>query len=127
MGWGIALYLLLIADVDRRTLRIPNLLLLPLAVVAVSAAAQTPLAGVAALTAAAPYLLGFLRRACGGGDVKLATCCGALLGSPVAALVAVLLAAVIGLTDCVLAGTERRPHGPALVVATLAVLLLARR
>lgn len=127
MLWPIAIYLLIVAEVDRRTARIPNLLLLPLAVVAVAVMATTPWAGAAALTAAAPYLLGFLARACGGGDVKLAACCGALLGSPVAALVGVLLAGLAGLAACLLTGSARRPHGPALAGATVVVLLLVGR
>lgn len=124
MGWGVMLYLLWIADVDRRTCRIPNLLLTPIAVVGAVAAVQSPLAAGAAVTAVVPYLLGFFRRGCGGGDVKLAACCGALLASPAAAAFAVLLAALGALAGSLLTGIGRRPHGPALIGATVAVSLV---
>lgn len=117
----IAAYLVLLADVDRRTGRLPNRLLTPLLAIALAAACVHPPAVAAALVAATVYLAGFLAHSCGGGDVKLAAGCGALLGSVAAALLAVAAAALLTVVLCL--STRRRavPHGPALVAATLAV------
>ena len=124
MVWFIAPWLMLVAVVDHRTSRIPNALLAPLAVIAVVAIVDRPVAVIGALAAGLPYLVGFVRGHCGGGDAKLAACCGAVLGSPVAALAVVLVAALVSAAECLLTGHDRRPHGPALAGASAAALLL---
>ncbi|GAC57342.1 peptidase A24 family protein [Gordonia hirsuta DSM 44140 = NBRC 16056] len=121
MAWIIACHLLVLADVDRRTGRLPHVLMLPLLVISAIGCVCDPAAGLAATVAAAPYLAGFIVRQCGGGDVKLAACCGAFLGSPVAVLVTVLAAALLTVAGCVLSHSSRISHGPALVLATLVV------
>lgn len=116
---AIAAYLLLLAVLDQRTGRLPNRWLAPLLVVAVAAVCADPVAGLAAAAAAIPYTAGFLAHRCGGGDVKLAAGCGAVLGAPASALLAVLVAALLTLVTCLLVRRSAVPHGPALVVATL--------
>lgn len=121
MALIIACHLLVLAEVDRRTGRLPHILMLPLLLISAVVCVLHPVAGLAAILAAAPYLAGFTVHQCGGGDVKLAACCGAFLGSPVAVLVTVLAAALLSLAGCVLSHSSRIPHGPALVLATLVV------
>ncbi|WP_448223473.1 A24 family peptidase [Gordonia iterans] len=121
MTWALLALLAAVAAYDRRTGRAPNALTLPLLLIAVLAAWEDPVAGLAAVTLTAPYLAGFAARGCGGGDVKLAPGCGVLLGSPSSALVALLLAAVLTVAGCALARRRAVPHGPALVAAALLV------
>ncbi|MFT3715281.1 MAG: A24 family peptidase [Gordonia sp. (in: high G+C Gram-positive bacteria)] len=118
-------WLILLAETDRRTGRLPKTLMAPLLAVAVLVTAGTPSAGLAALAAAVPYLVGYGLRACGGGDVKLAGVCGALVATVPAALVTVLLASVLAAVAGVLTRRRRMPHGPALVTAVVSVAVLA--
>ncbi|MBD0861467.1 prepilin peptidase [Gordonia sp. zg691] len=126
LGW-----LMVIADTDARTLRIPNRLVWPaLWAVAVLSVAH-PAVGVSALVAATPYTLTYLLRWCGGGDVKLAAVCGGLVHRWDEALILVALASLIALAMVGLGSLRGRdkggrehgghPHGPALAGATVVV------
>ncbi|GAB18244.1 hypothetical protein GOEFS_050_00220 [Gordonia effusa NBRC 100432] len=126
-GVGIALWLLALAGVDARTMRLPNRWTLP-ALVAVSAAGIGDVTGgdpttlIAACVAMSPYLTTFGLGHCGAGDVKLAYVLGGIVGDPLTALVLVLLAQVamiIGPSRC--RDSRWVPHGPALVGATILV------
>ena len=97
---------------------------LVLLAVALAAACVHPPAALAALAAASVYLAGFLMHSCGGGDVKLAAGCGAVLGSVTAALLAVAAAALLTILICLVGRRRVVPHGPALVAATLTLGLL---
>ncbi|NLG47484.1 prepilin peptidase [Gordonia sp. (in: high G+C Gram-positive bacteria)] len=117
-------WLLVVADVDRRTGRIPNTLVLPAVVGTAAVAAALPAVGGGAVTLALPYAAAFTVHACGGGDVKFAVPCGGLLADPLTALGAVLVAALIAATTTVVTRRRRVPHGPALAVATGLMLCL---
>ncbi|MFC0315359.1 A24 family peptidase [Gordonia phosphorivorans] len=119
MGWLLAGYLVVLAAVDARTGRLPNVLIGPLLGASALVIAAAPAVGLAALTATVPYLIGFRARGCGGGDVKLAVGCGALLAVPASALLAVATAALLTLAQCRVTGRSAVPHAPALVAATI--------
>ncbi|MCZ4577820.1 A24 family peptidase [Gordonia amicalis] len=127
---SISVWLLTIVVTDARARRIPNVMVWPgLSAVALSAVAQ-PSVGLAAATAATPYLLTFAAGWCGGGDVKLAFACGGLTLSWDTALVMVALAALLSLVAVPVATTAEtsptarsrgRAHAPALVGALIVV------
>lgn len=125
LRWSAVGWLLVIADIDRRTGRIPNALVLPGVAVAAVVSVAAPTVGLAALVAAGPYMVAFSVGLCGAGDVKLAVPCGALLGDPALALGAVLGAALVSALACGVARRRELPHAPALVAATTAVLVVA--
>ena len=120
-----ALIAVVAADVDRRTLKLPNQLVAGIAVVAFGAAiagghAGGALAGSVALTA--PFLVIHLVRPAGlaFGDVKFAAACGVIVGA-----VWWPAASIAGAATCLaLAGRRVRgevgplPAGPLLVLGT---------
>lgn len=127
LSWGAV-----VAVHDWRTRRIPNVLLLFALVPELTMLmwrgegllGQGPLSGLSgALLAAAVFLPGFLLGLSGGGDVKLAACCGLIVGMPgtlLVLLVASILLGVIAVGVLLLrragAGTSRRfAAGPALI------------
>lgn len=103
---ALLLWVLAAAAVDIRQRRVPNALIL---VAAFPAAAALALSGqgllgqdwISSLTGlavgAAVFLPGFLRGAVGGGDVKLAACCGLVLGLSGSAVMALVAAIFLGL------------------------------
>ncbi len=141
LAWSVT-----IAWIDWRTQRIPNgLLLLALVpcLLMLALHAEGPLGAgpvqslTGAIVATVLFLPGFLMKLSGGGDVKLAACCGALLGMP-ATLVMMLLASVLLGAAAVWVMMRRRlghrvasrfAAGPALVsafVAAMAFMAFAR-
>ncbi|MEO9328572.1 A24 family peptidase [Gordonia aurantiaca] len=116
---AILLWLAGIAVTDLRTRRIPNPMVWPGVVAVASTGVAEPGVVLAGLVAAAPYLVAFYTRGCGGGDVKLAFVCGGLALCWDAALTMVALAALIALATAVVTRRSGRgdPHAPALVVA----------
>lgn len=99
--WGVA-----VAVVDWRHHRIPNALLLAALVPELLVLAWTgrglldsePVDSVLGLLiAASVFLPGFLMGLSGGGDVKLAACCGLILGMPGVLLMLVVAAMLLGL------------------------------
>ncbi len=116
--------LVVLAEIDWRTGRLPNALLLPAMAAAAVPVAAHPDCALAAAVATAPYAAGFALRAVGGGDVKLAPICGVLLGAPAEVLVALLAASLFSAVHAGLSRRRRVPHGPALVAATLLVAAL---
>ncbi|ASR03535.1 A24 family peptidase [Gordonia rubripertincta] len=123
---AILFWLLAIAVTDARTRRIPNAMVWPgLGAVAVVAISQ-PAVGLAAGVAAAPYLLAFTARWCGGGDVKLAFVCGGLALRWDTAMVMVACASLVTLVIALTSvGRRGHAHAPALVGALIAVADLA--
>ena len=111
--------LVVLADIDRRTGRLPNVILWPLLGVCTVAAFTTPTIVAAMIFSAAPYLAGFALRRCGGGDVKLAVACGALVCTIPAALLMLLVAGLITVVQCAAVRRSSVPHGPALVAGSL--------
>lgn len=105
------------AVIDARTGRIPNAITVPAIGIVVAAGVAETSVVLAGLACSAVYACAFAFRACGGGDVKLAVVVGGAVGTPVAALGVVVLAAVLSLAAS--AATRRRStvHGPALVGA----------
>lgn len=121
MVWGIACALVVLAEIDRRTGRLPNGVLLPVVAAAAVLVALHPASGAAAAAATVPYGAGFALRAVGGGDVKLAPVCGAVLGAVPPVLLALMLAGLVSAAQAAATGRRSVPHGPALVAATLLV------
>lgn len=127
----ILLWLTRIAVTDVDSLRIPNVQIWPGMCAVIAGAAIHPGVGWAALAAASPYVLGFVLRRVGGGDVKLAAVCGGLSVRWDLALVMVLCASVVAATTALVAVTaarragrevpRRHAHAPALVLGTLLV------
>lgn len=118
----VVLWLTALAEIDRRSCRLPTVLLWPgLAAVGVSAGVRLSVA-LAAVAAASPYLVGWMRGLCGGGDVKLALVLGGMLADPATALVMVLAAQVLGLLNR--RGRHRWPHGPPMIVACAVLLVV---
>ena len=119
----VGLWLSAIAVRDARTRRITNTLLWP-GLIAV-AATGTVSAGVmaAGLLAAAPYLIAWLLRQCGGGVVNLAFVVGGRAADWPLALLIVLLAAAISAVATLATRSSTLPHGPALCAS--AALLVA--
>ncbi len=124
LAWLVAL-----SCYDIRARRLPNALTLPgagaiLLAAGVAGRGQAALAGAAAL--AAVYLMVHLASpaAMGAGDVKLAVGLGGLAGCFgagvwfLAALVAPLLTALLGLGVRAGTGASTVPHGPSMCVAT---------
>lgn len=119
--------------VDLRERRLPNVLTLPAATVAVAAAlwswfdgAIAPLAG--ALLWTAVNGAAFLARGMGAGDVKLAPTLGAVAGwagGLPAVLLAVLAAQLLTLVHAAVARDRTVPHGPAMITAALLAVLAA--
>ncbi|MFW0784929.1 prepilin peptidase [Gordonia sp. CPCC 206044] len=122
----VPVWLAVIAITDRRTGRIPTALVWPGVAAVAAYAAVHPVVAVAAFVTAMPYLGAALARSCGGGDVKLAFAVGGIVADPGVCLCVVLLAAVLSLiTHAVGASVPRaRPHGPALIIATICGLAL---
>ncbi|MGB3302252.1 prepilin peptidase [Gordonia sp. (in: high G+C Gram-positive bacteria)] len=117
-------WLVAIADIDRRTGQIPNALVLPAMVLTALVSVWHPTVGLAAMVAATPYAAAFAMRTCGGGDVKLAIGCGALVSDPTLAALLVVVAAAVSLVLCAVRKRSRLPHGPALAGSTVAFLVL---
>lgn len=131
MLWATALT---ISDIRRR--RLPNVLTVPGAVVIVAVASLGGRGGAALLGGC---LLGGLYLAVhladpvglGGGDVKLAVGLGALTGAlsqevwVLAALAAPLLTAVLAAVSLLVGRGGAVPHGPSMVIASLAAAALA--
>ncbi|EGD56059.1 A24 family peptidase [Gordonia neofelifaecis] len=124
MPWPAVSWLAIVAVVDARTGRIPNTLVIPAVVPAAGAALADTRVVLAVVTATAPYLIAFLARNCGGGDVKLAAPCGALVSDPASAAFLVAAAAVASLVACAVARRRTLPHGPALAAATALMTVL---
>lgn len=103
-------------DITRR--RLPDILTLPAAAVALGVCAVYPV-GLYGLVWPAGYSL--LGRGIGGGDIKLALPLGvgvAVAGGGVfAVLCAVLLASVFTLLALLIRGEERVAHGPSMLTA----------
>ncbi|MEO5310601.1 prepilin peptidase [Corynebacterium sp. c24Ua_83] len=128
--WGIALFI-----IDARTSRLPNHLTLPaipaagfVSVLIPGANGWALLGGVAWWAVAFGLPLLHPRLAAGGGDAKLALTTGTLAAivTPLGALAAMGLSGVL---HCFLSGGQREggdrasPHGPAMLVATGAVVV----
>lgn len=101
--WSVA-----VAIGDWRSHRIPNTLLLVVLIPELLVMAWTgrgllgsePLASLAGfLIAASVFVPGFLMRLSGGGDVKLAACCGLVLGMPDVLVMLVVAAILLGLVS----------------------------
>ncbi|MCM3893930.1 MULTISPECIES: prepilin peptidase [Gordonia] len=122
VGCLVALWLAALADIDRRTSRLPTVLLWPGCVAVGVSSCVRPCIALAAVAAAGPYLVGWLTGLCGGGDVKLAFALGGTLADPASALLMVLFAQVLGLL--MRRGRQRWPHGPPMI-ASGAMLLVA--
>ncbi|MCH5643540.1 MULTISPECIES: A24 family peptidase [unclassified Gordonia (in: high G+C Gram-positive bacteria)] len=121
-SWAVLIWLVSIGEHDRRTRRIPNVLVWP-GICAVSATAVVhPQVGVAAAVALTPYLWCHRAGWCGGGDVKLALVCGGLAAHWDAALVLVAVAALTNAGAFALRrGGAAGAHGPFLVAATIVI------
>ena len=127
----ICMWLATVSVGDLCTRRIPNAAVMPgVVAVVVSGCAHPSSVAVSSAFAAGPYLLAFLLRQVGGGDVKLATVLGGLIADWRTVLVIVCLAAVFTLLGAV-RRRARRPaqgrargsaHAPALVAATILVI-----
>lgn len=118
----ITVWLAVVAEHDRRTRRIPNALLLPGVIAVVLGACIHPMVAVAAVAGSAAYLAAFVGGGCGGADVKLGFVLGGLIGQPIPALMMVALAQLGVLLGRCRAGPARRPHGPTMIVAAMAIL-----
>lgn len=117
-------WLIVVAAIDQRTMRLPNTWLLPAAVAVAAAATAQPAVLGAALVATLPYLGAYSVGHCGAGDVKLAFVVGGLAGGPAAATMAVVAAQLIVVSMAWRRGIGGpRAHGPPLCVATLMVLV----
>jgi leader peptidase (prepilin peptidase)/N-methyltransferase len=129
--------LLAVAVIDARTRRIPDILVIALAVIGVISAGVRPEIGApariaGAFIAGAPFFIIALMRegAFGGGDVKLMTAAGILLGWRGAVIAALLTLAAGGVYGAVLPAlrgkdTEGRPDGRAGVRFALGPFLAA--
>lgn len=102
MTWVVLIWALVVALIDHRTRRIPNVLLLPAFVVATLAlvVTQVSLLGAPWLSALggmalamSPWLLGYILGHVGAGDAKFAAILGLICGFPIT-LVATLVALV---------------------------------
>jgi Flp pilus assembly protein protease CpaA len=137
-GWSVA-----IAWIDWRTRRIPNSLLLLALVpclVMLAVSAKGPLGAdpthslLGAIEATVLFLPGFLMKLNGGGDVKLAACCGALLGAPLALAMMLIASLLLGAASVWIMMRRRRGHavqarfaaGPAIVCGFVVAMLFAR-
>ena len=121
---AVVIWLAAVAVVDQRTGRIPNRLIVPAVAGTAVVAVMIPAVGVSACVLAVPYAVAFVAGAVGGGDVKLALPCGGLLADPASCLVAAVFAALGTVVVCGVAKRSRHPHGPVLVLSTLAVMIL---
>lgn len=122
----VGLWLSAIAVRDARTRRITNTLLWPGVVAVAGMGVTSPAVIAAGLIAASPYLLAWLLRQCGGGDVKLALIVGGLVADWATALLVTLLAAVLSTIAALVARSPSLPHGPALVGAAAFLLAITR-
>ncbi|MDL9947523.1 A24 family peptidase [Gordonia sp. ABSL11-1] len=123
--WLVLVWSGVIALGDARTGRIPNPIVWPGVVAPVAIGLDHPVVLISALVTVLPYLVASMAGRCGGGDVKLAFAVGALVADPAIGPAVVLVAAVVGLAGHLRAGVPGpRPHGPALVGATVGALLL---
>ena len=119
-GIVVALWLLALAGCDTRTSRLPNPWLVPPLVAVAASGIGQPSVLIAAVAAAAPYVVGFVAGQTGGGDVKLAFVLGGTCIDVVSALAVVLLAQLITVTLHVSSPTSRAsPHAPALTCAAV--------
>nr|WP_212763060.1 prepilin peptidase [Gordonia araii] len=120
--------MLVAGEIDRRTGRLPLVVLWPGIAAVITCGVAGALAGEPAVlssaaAAALPYVGAHAAGQAGGGDVKLGFIVGGLVADPLVALAAVGVAQLVGLAGFVLDRRTRRPHGPALAgVAALAVL-----
>lgn len=136
--WSVA-----IAWIDWRTHRIPNgvllLALVPCLLMLVFRAegllGADPIESlIGATVATVLFLPGFLMKLSGGGDVKLAACCGALLGMPATLVMMLLASLLLGAASLWVMMRRRRGErasnrfaaGPALVSAFVAAMAFAR-
>lgn len=119
---------------DVRSRRLPNALTLPAAAVAVAASAFTAFDGDLSLAVGAAIWTGvngaaFLMHGMGAGDVKLAPTLGAVAGGLAgvpAVLLALLGAQVITVAWAAIAREKSVPHGPAMILAAVATVAIAR-
>ncbi|BDD82855.1 hypothetical protein TPB0596_26180 [Tsukamurella pulmonis] len=117
---------------DVRERRLPNVLTLSAALLAVAGAAWALLDGDAAPAFGAALWTAvngaaFLARGMGAGDVKLAPALGAVLGAVLgvpAVLLAVLGAQVLTVAWALAIRDRTVPHGPAMCASALAVLVV---
>lgn len=140
VAWGVA-----VAICDWRTRRIPNLLLLamliPELIVLIvrgeGLLGHNATAGlVGASLAAAVFLPGYLMGLSGGGDVKLAACCGLIVGMPGTLLMLFVAAIILGLLSAFVMWRRRLQvatvtpariaAGPALVAGFSAAVVLSQ-
>jgi prepilin peptidase CpaA len=129
-----------VAWIDWRQHRIPNVLLLPVLIPEVAMLVWRgegllgrPLvdSAIGAVIAGALFLPGFLMRLSGGGDVKLGACCGLVLGATGSVWMVLLAALVLGLMSAWATWAHRRGRaaparvaaGPALVLGFASVVL----
>ncbi|GAA1017107.1 A24 family peptidase [Nocardiopsis tropica] len=121
---------------DVRERRLPNALTVPAALAAIAVALVLALGGATATAALTGsllwtgiYLVAFVGRGVGAGDVKLAPTLGAVLGGVAgvpAVIVALLGAQVLTLVWAAATRDRTVPHGPAMCVAALASYLAFR-
>ncbi|RPA19656.1 prepilin peptidase [Gordonia sp. OPL2] len=124
-SWFVLVWAGVIALGDARTGRIPTPLVWPGVAAPILVGVDHPVVVASALVTALPYLVAAVAGRCGGGDVKFAFAGGALVADPAIGPAVVLVAAVVGLAGHLRAGRSGpRPHGPALVGATVGALLL---
>lgn len=123
-AWGAAL-----CWFDMRERRLPNILTVPAAGLALTAAAWSAIDGapsalLGALLWTGLYGAAFLLRGLGAGDVKLAPALGALVGGCAgvpATLLAILAAQLVTLGWVAIARDRTVPHGPAMILPALAL------
>lgn len=89
---------------------------------------------IGALTATALFLPGYLMKLSGGGDVKLAACCGAVIGMPETLIMMLIASLVLGATSLWVMMRRRQGHavavrfaaGPALVSGFVLAMAFTR-
>ena len=138
LAWSAA-----VATIDWRTRRIPNgLLLLALVpcLLLLVVRAEGPLGAgpmqtlIGGSVATILFLPGFLMRLSGGGDVKLAACCGAMLGMPATLIMMLIASLLLGAISLWVMMQRRRGKavavrfaaGPALVSGFVVAMAFAR-
>lgn len=123
MDLVVALWLLVLGEVDRATSRLPTAKLWP-GIAAVGACGISDMLSghpgvlAAALVSALPYVVAGALGHSGGGDLKLAFVVGGLCADPSTALLVIGLAQAVALVGFTTDRRRRRPHGPALCGVT---------
>ncbi|MEJ5927171.1 prepilin peptidase [Corynebacterium sp. H128] len=112
MGLGVFLWATALCGWDICFRRLPNLLTLPAAMVALVVFPGS--------WWGASWALLYLGRGIGGGDAKLAISLGVVAAREgvVQLLLVILLASVLSLMACVVFRTRSVPHGPSMLAAT---------